>query len=332
MKTVLSKELHKGRDIGLNQAEVDVLRWHGAKATMTSLMQHLNLSPKAVRLSGGWADKHESMADVYLREAQLMTLRSQERCLLYLRKGGDLGGLVGEPIAKDPLSRESPAGAEEAATAAGPSPPKSWSDEEVERALGNFAMGPAELAEEFLDEVLSRPVPDYTMVEAEKSIALDQEDVQSLLVDYDSPSEEATATLSLPDDGEDAEGKRSTVPESEEAAQEQADEIDTEGMVAHFVQLEKPVQSSRVHMAAAARDDEAGVQAHPRCGAKGSFAYLGSSEAFVSPFCVRCFGQPRACVRLCDAKIAIGADVYLRCTRRCSCDRSADKHRCHIHK
>ena len=195
-----------------------MLRWHGAKATMTSLMQHLNLSPKAVRLSGGWADKHESMADVYLREAQLMTLRSQERCLLYLRKGGDLGGLVGEPIAKDPQSRESPAGAEEAATAAGPSPPKSWSDEEVERALGNFAMGPAELAEEFLDEVLSRSVPDYTVVEAEKSVALDQEDVQSLLGDYDSPSEEATATLSLPEDGEDAESKRLTVPESEEAA------------------------------------------------------------------------------------------------------------------
>ena len=100
-------------------------------------------------------------------------------------------------IAKDPQSREPPAGAEEAEAAEAPSPPKSWSDEDVERALGNFAMGPAELAEEFLDEVLSRSLPDYRLVEAEKNVTLDHGDVQSWAT---SPSEDVAWNLGLPDD------------------------------------------------------------------------------------------------------------------------------------
>ena len=83
IKTALSRELNKGAEVGITSQEVETIRWHGAKATMTTLMQHLGLSPKAVRLSGGWADKNETMADVYLREAQLLTLKSQERCLLF---------------------------------------------------------------------------------------------------------------------------------------------------------------------------------------------------------------------------------------------------------
>ena len=68
---------------------------------MTSIMQHLGVDPKIVRFSGDWVQKDESMADTYLRETEMLALRGQERSLLFLRKGGDLGGLVGESILKN---------------------------------------------------------------------------------------------------------------------------------------------------------------------------------------------------------------------------------------
>lgn len=332
VNSVLTKELRKCGDVGLNQDEIDVLRWHGAKATLTNVMQHLNLSPRAVRLSGGWADKHESMGDVYLREAQLLTLRSQERCLLFLRKGGDLGGLVGEPLVKAPKEQGQASSEPGGEAVEAPSSPKVWSDEDVDRGLGNFAMGPADLAEEFLDEVMAKPLPDLTTVEKEKSALISQEEVQNLFSDEGHQLEESPSIPGLPDEEDERDLRSAVVPTTEEAAQEQADEVDSEGMSAFFVQIEKPTQASRVHLPAATRDDVAGVPPLPRCGAKGVYAYLSSSEAIVSPFGVRCFGRPGACGHLCGATIALGAEVQLKCTRRCSCDGNSAEHRCHIHK
>ena len=61
--------------------ELDLLRWHGGKATLTTLMQHLELDPKMIRLAGDWFAKEDTMPDTYLREAQLMVLRGQESCM-----------------------------------------------------------------------------------------------------------------------------------------------------------------------------------------------------------------------------------------------------------
>eukprot|EP00435_Cladocopium_sp_Y103_P066219 s1434_g28.t1 len=52
-----------GGDSGMNDREIDLLRWHGGKATLTSLMQHLELDPKMVRLAGDWAAKEDAMPD-----------------------------------------------------------------------------------------------------------------------------------------------------------------------------------------------------------------------------------------------------------------------------
>lgn len=83
---------------GLSKVEISTLRWHGAKATMSSIMQHLGIKEKAVRFQGNWRDRQESMPDTYLREAQTLVLRAQERCLSYLRDGGDIVRLVGAPL------------------------------------------------------------------------------------------------------------------------------------------------------------------------------------------------------------------------------------------
>ena len=74
--------------------EIRKFRWHGAKATMTSLMQHLQCDARAIRHAGAWQKAGEGMEDTYLREKQAMALAAQEKCLLHLRSGGDTSVLT----------------------------------------------------------------------------------------------------------------------------------------------------------------------------------------------------------------------------------------------
>ena len=46
VKEALLSRIREGIDVGMSEKEVHLLRWHGAKATMTSYMQHLGLSPR----------------------------------------------------------------------------------------------------------------------------------------------------------------------------------------------------------------------------------------------------------------------------------------------
>ena len=81
VKSGLMRLVNSGEDVGLSKVQISLLRWHGAKSTFTSLMQHLELDPRVIRLSGDWSSKQDAMPDVYLREAQLLCLRGQEKCL-----------------------------------------------------------------------------------------------------------------------------------------------------------------------------------------------------------------------------------------------------------
>ena len=54
--------------------------------------------PLTVRFQGAWASQADTMPDTYLREAQTMVLEAQERCLSFLRSGGDLVRLLGVPV------------------------------------------------------------------------------------------------------------------------------------------------------------------------------------------------------------------------------------------
>ena len=54
VKEALIEYKEKGGDIGLSDTELSVLRWHGAKASMSSIMQHLNIPPRVVRVQGAW--------------------------------------------------------------------------------------------------------------------------------------------------------------------------------------------------------------------------------------------------------------------------------------
>ena len=104
LKSALLNSGSIGPKAGLGVSEDDVLgmRWHGAKATLVTVMQHLNVPARVVRFAGSWSCPQESMADLYLREAQLLTLAAQEKALKFLRVGGSVQGLVGEGLLNYP--------------------------------------------------------------------------------------------------------------------------------------------------------------------------------------------------------------------------------------
>ena len=127
VKSALERYQREGRPIGLDARELQILRWHGAKATLSSVMQHLGIREKAVRFQGGWASRAESMPDTYLREAQTLVLLVQHKCLSYLRAGGEVTKLEGVPVGRvegngipEASSHEDGQAAEDEARRAGP--------------------------------------------------------------------------------------------------------------------------------------------------------------------------------------------------------------------
>ncbi len=315
VKTVLSKAVSKGEEVGLSMEQVETLRWHSAKATLTSVMQHLGLSSKTIRFSGDWKDSKEAMPDLYLREAQLMVLRGQERALAYLRRGGDVGGLIGEPVFKE-IPKDGKSGVDL----------KSCDTAMVDEILGEFSKNPIHCAAEFLDEVLkgTHDLPDLEMLEKERATSVCAETASECLRDVSESEVEEPA-------GED---KASSLKKEQEISENESDDVeeDFEGMVSAFVQVKRPTQASKIHRNKD-RDQEDLYDkiAQPLCGAKGSYDYIQASEAMDSELCVRRFGRTTGCSYLCGKVKARPGCPVRRCARRCVCQGSHSEHRCHMH-
>ena len=159
VKEGLSRAVESGRDVGMTLEEIHTLRWHGAKSTMPSIMQHLGLKPLAVRFQGAWASQMDTMPDTHLREAQTLVLEAQERCLSYLRGGGDLIRLLGTPIGGEEGEGVDDAPRAEAAAAAMAAPAR-------------FAADEGSLALEFFDEAFTEQGWDQQVISEEvKSLA-----------------------------------------------------------------------------------------------------------------------------------------------------------------
>ena len=317
VKNALCSAAKNGGEVGLTRDQVETLRWHGAKATLTSVMQHLGLSSKTIRFSGDWKDSKEAMPDVYLREAQLMVLRGQERALAYLRAGGDIGGLVGEPVFK-----EVPEGSTNADF-------RRCEQAMVDQELGEFGQSPGYFSPEFMDAVLkgTSDLPDLDMLEKERGSTGNGTEASALLEDETQSENEG--------DGPDAAGagaEQSTKQEEQQELESDDEAEDFEGMVSVFVQVKKPVPTSKIH-----RGREHGMagpfyaEARPMCGAKGSYDYIKAEEAMDSELCIRCFGRWAGCSYLCS-RTAVSRDGTVRkCARRCTCDGDHSEHKCHMH-
>ena len=326
VKTCLLGLVAKGVPVGLDRAQVELLRWHSCKATLTSLMQHLGLRSKVVRFSGDWSSRDESMEDVYLREAQLLTLKGQERCLAFLRKGGDIGGLVGESIVVNPDGTHSDVSVEEFLA----------TDTDVGKELGDYAMEPADAFEEMLDEKFSDGLPDMEGIESEPAVDLDK-GILGKMLESDSDGEVVAPYREKEVAAVRSESEPAPLEESEVSKQFAKD--DTEGMVCRFVVPTKATLGSgrKMHLPPSGDDPEAGpVVAKPRCGARGEYSFIDVEEACDSEPCLRCFGRNvSTCLHLCGKKVVLDTEppILLVCARRCCDNSGADhEHCCSLHE
>ena len=294
VKNALEEFGRSGGDAGLSESELSLLRWHGAKASMSSIMQHLNIPPKVVRIQGAWRNKEDAMADSYLRAAQILVLEAQERCLSYLRNGGDLPHLTGEPLGGKLPSEED----------------TSDDKSRVEEAMGapkHFAahmdtLPPELLSEKDFDE--EKKVKDGVLVSEAENLISDHQ-ASECLDDYSPTSpadtdfgEEVKRVLPVVDD-------RREGPVNASEIQEKFDALDTEGMVQALVQTRAPTDSSKLHLPKMdPEDDELPAVATPRCGVRGVFDYIHAEETLGEnhAVCMRCLPGPKeanSCPAIC---------------------------------
>ena len=320
VKEGLSRAVQAGHEVGMTLEEIGTLRWHGAKSTMPSIMQHLGLKPLAVRFQGAWASQMDTMPDTYLREAQTLVLEAQERCLSYLRGGGDLIRLLGTPIGDEGDevgvgSRHS--GAAEAAMAA----------------PARFAADEGSLALEFFDEAFTEQGWDRVAI---------GEEVRSLAEVPERPAEGLVAEdRSLGNGPSSSESEASTdrpLPEpTEPDPLDWMDRVDSEGMTSCFVQVVSPGPKSRLHLAGTSGEGrDLQVEAAPKCGANGKYGYVQADEALdmSGGLCGRCWpvGSRKGCLMLCGHMAMADRATVLRCTRLCAQPQdSHDEHRCAVH-
>ena len=317
VKEALLSRIREGTDVGMSEKEVHLLRWHGAKATMTSYMQHLGISPRAVRFSGNWGQREDSMPDSYLREAQTLVLAAQERCLAFLRGGRDISFIQGVPVGDAPTESE--------AISQNTALPSS-SELDAMVAADDSPVAADALCMQFLDELVELGLPNVEAIDAEKSREIVQEDVASLIVE-----------------GDESEVKQEAdAPEQEDVQSSelplQLDVFDSEGLVCYFVQLSKPGSSAKLHLADTEQEGKPGPKtAVPRCKATGSsFSFVNATDALdeQTELCRRCFGSvgPGLCTKLCSY-VELGGEpkVLHRCSRRCSECGEHHAHLCHIH-
>ncbi len=330
VKSGLSRLLEQGENVGLSKVQISMLRWHGAKSTFTSLMQHLQLDPRMIRLAGDWSSREDAMPDVYLREAQLLCLKGQEKCLYHLRLGGDFGGLVPVGLAGEGFPDEGGVGSEGAKKV------------DLSKAEVFEGVHASTLSDSFLDGVFDQAgTVCFDLVDEDKNFKPEEDIIDRFLEDagdfedsypvYDfekpkpkaEPAGDSAATVTV------EEKDLETPPMLEEDKGEE-----DEGLTCSFVVAASGAATSKLHLPAVDKDSEGRLLqvAVPLCGLRGSFTYVGACEAIdpkTAP-CVRCFGRrDSSCGRLC--KYTLG-DAK-RCTRRCAADCSASGiHLCHVHE
>lgn len=314
IRTTLLRQRGAGNFIGMSADEVKDLRWHGAKSTFSSLMQHLSVDTKVVRLAGGWTSRDENMPDTYLREAQIMVLGAQEKVLDYIRKGGDLEKFESTPLDHPPKKGET-----------------SYTGEQKEAPVVE-AMEPfsgkhhSRCREELLDEAFdSGGRPNFEKVQLEANIKIELDKLDELVGQAAEPLE---MVPEIP--------KFSPTDEDSDAPTSPAELEDAEGLVSSFVMVDRPTTISKLHLGKETLSAVHGyvMLAAPKCGAVGSFAVVGAGEKIdeETELCARCFGKNNSCRKLCDFTVTTPENTLLRCGRICGATTvCTGPHRCLIH-
>ena len=165
------------------------------------------------------------------------------------------------------------------------------------------------------------------MLEKERSSTANDTEASALLEDETESENEKDGQ-----DAANASADKGTKQDEQLAAETDDEAEDFEGMVSVFVQIKKPVPTSKIH-----RGREHGMagpfyaEARPMCGAKGSYDYINAEEAMDSELCIRCFGRSAGCSYLCSRKVVGKDGTVRRCARRCMRDGDHLEHQCHMH-
>jgi len=115
---ILSRRYEDQSRFHFTDNEIEAIRTHCCKCTLTSAAQHFGISRKQVRKQGGWTGKTEDlMPDHYLRHAELMALKLQEEVLSKLQQGHEMPHVEAESVF--PLKELERVAAQKAKAAAG---------------------------------------------------------------------------------------------------------------------------------------------------------------------------------------------------------------------
>ena len=297
LREFLVSQIKSGVDVGLSLEEASAFRFHSPKPTLTSLMQHSNVEPKVVRFAGAWKDRHETMPDTYLREAQSLVLSAQERCLEILRNGGDLNRLESAGVPPGQLPKPHELGASSNAMAR-------------DTASARHELLPTDVPVEFLDAMMANnriPETDELAVEATN----DKPEVLELV---------SPATPAAP---------------SESVIAVESDDSDSEDdLVEFFVQLADG-KSGKVHLPKHDLTPSA-EKVVPRCSSTGAEyrKLIAETEVAGEVKCFKCFRQLGAdnCASICG-HTEQRAGQLMRCVRPCAMGRHGNlaRHRCLKH-
>ena len=328
LKNVLLENLGQNGYVDVTEGEIMTMRWHGAKATLTTVMQHINLPARVVRFAGDWSAVGESMADLYLREAQLLTLDAQQKAIRYLRMGGEVVGFDCEPVFKEPRDEGG----------------KPFSADAVVEAMAGMDVPEVavhEVAQELYDKCFENGLPDMDLVESEVHQAVEQKELEPLLEEVRTEEYEDLGDWEMVKSEEG--GRHEEKVNQNEKSEVRSPSISLssddgggldEAMVASFVMVAKPTATSKLHLRLAESKLEVlgSSRPLPKCGARGVYETLRADEHMSAGLCCRCFGKV-GCDHLCTwTQVDDQGTGKLRCSRRCCTEDSEHvTHLCAFH-
>ena len=280
----------EGSELDLTADQAQAFRWHGAKATLTTIMMHLNIGDRAVRFSGNWKDAREAMPDTYLRESQLLVLEAQEKALEYLRCGGEIISLEAVPLVRTTGESWQGSTSEGKREGGAPKPetPQGLSFDDVPK--------------EVLEPAASHGKVDPDLLASEAGETVDIESVDRFL--------EMVQVENIESGGEDESVVE--IPETPES------DSDDEFYLGSFLKVSPSLRIGSLHKAKADTIDL------PRCGQAGKrFERVAACDSIErrTTFCQKCFGKVVGCDKLCSALKELdgpdGVAIAGRCMRRC---------------
>eukprot|EP00435_Cladocopium_sp_Y103_P034639 s1626_g9.t1 len=308
LRSMVARDIQAGKGPSMSLTDASAIRWHGAKATLTSYMVHFDVKTKYVRYQGGWRKSNEAMPDLYLREAQSVVLKAQVQTIDMLRRGAALQLLEGRPL--DFKTFEFPF-------------------ERTEGEAGWDLVGelPTGVSREKAVAAMERAkVYDFNEaghLQAVPGSCPNIEDLAEELRDLDPHDEDAQSILDEEAQTElDVDDLLTDSPSSDEGEENDSECEDLE-IFDHFI----VVQSGRGKIHKPSKGDDL----VPACGiVSANFVRLEVDENWGDNYelCARCFGPAGRCGKMCSHVAADGTPR--RCGRRCQlncseCDLGGDR-------